>query len=108
MRNHWLLVAILLFGRSIAWSAPDSVGATSKDISKITLADWNEIRALPEKHVVLIGCKVCRNDESPGMSDFSRRTNKICRPFAVRNPDESRSEKEGSINFRETKQIRPQ
>lgn len=33
-----------------------------------------EIMVFPESHVVLIGCTICHNPESPGMDDFSQRT----------------------------------
>ena len=39
-----------------------------------TLESADEIMVFPESHVVLIGCEVCYNAESPGMDDFSQRT----------------------------------
>lgn len=38
------------------------------------LQSADEIMVFPENHAVLIGCMVCHNPESPGMDDFSTRT----------------------------------
>ena len=40
-----------------------------------TVLDSNEVyEVYPENHIVLIGCEICHNSDSPGMDDFSERT----------------------------------
>lgn len=43
-----------------------------EDSSMLVLNNWNQLRIMNGK--VLLGCKIARNEKSPGMSEFSRRT----------------------------------
>lgn len=38
------------------------------------LENAEEVMVFPENHVALIGCTICHNPESPGMDEFSQRT----------------------------------
>jgi hypothetical protein len=81
MKILWLYIVIALIVFQCSGLCPASenkepVGSHKAEAyhGDKLLEDWNSIEAFEDYGIVLVGCKVCKNDESPGINDFSRRT----------------------------------
>ncbi len=67
-----LTVIIFLSGIVILTAQNDAYS------DKLTVDGWNRTMVFPQRHIVLIGCKICKNPKIIGVDRFSRRTQGWC------------------------------